>query len=32
MTPEERMRIAKVLRDRFFPHPRKDLREWLANK
>jgi len=31
MTPEERMRIAKALRDRFYPHPRKDLREWRAN-
>jgi len=32
MTPEQRMRIAKALRDRFFPYPRKDLREWHPKK
>ncbi len=32
MTPEQRMRIAKALRDRFFSCPRKDLREWHPKK
>lgn len=32
MTPQQRMRIAKALRDRFFSCPRKDLREWQPKK
>ncbi|MCC5843012.1 MAG: hypothetical protein JJU05_02045 [Verrucomicrobia bacterium] len=32
MTPEQRRRIAKSLKDRFYPLPRKDLREWVQKK
>jgi len=28
MTPEQRIVIAKILRDRAYPGPNKDVREW----
>ena len=28
MTPQERLRAARILKDRAFPHETKDVREW----